>query len=135
MEEAFYIDSNVFIYAALNRGETGMKARSLLQKIKTSGLNFSTSALTFDEVFWKVFRERSREDALNATKTLLLVSEIRFIPVDLQVLFLTQSLLQKYRLDPRDAIHLACARSKNIKNIISDDKDFDKIEGIKRIGI
>ena len=36
-------------------------------------------------------------------------------------------------LKPRDAIHLATAKSMKCKAIISDDSDFEKIEGIKRI--
>ncbi|MEK6973865.1 MAG: type II toxin-antitoxin system VapC family toxin [Nanoarchaeota archaeon] len=41
--------------------------------------------------------------------------------------------IEKYGLKPRDAFHLAIMENFNIKEIVSDDSDFDKIKGIKRI--
>ena len=49
-----YLDSNIFIYAAVNTQEPGEKARSLLQRIQQGDEKAETSALTFEEVFWAI---------------------------------------------------------------------------------
>jgi predicted nucleic acid-binding protein len=38
-------------------------------------------------------------------------------------------------LRPSDAIHIGAMRSNGIKLIVSEDEDFDKVEGVKRIWI
>jgi len=40
--------------------------------------------------------------------------------------------MAKYKLSPRDSIHIASALSKKTKTIVSDDEDFDHIKEIKR---
>lgn len=135
MEEIFYLDSNVFIYAAIDTGRMGIKSRNILDSVKSNSKIFYTSALTFDEVFWKVLTKSNRKYALEIGSLMLLLPGLRFIPVDTQILSLTYQYLQESSLSPRDAIHVACSSSKKIKNIVSEDKDFDKVEGIKRRSI
>ena len=43
-----------------------------------------------------------------------------------------EEIIEKYNLKPRDAIHVASALTNNIKEIVSDDPDFDKVKEIKR---
>jgi predicted nucleic acid-binding protein len=43
--------------------------------------------------------------------------------------------LLKYGLKPSDAIHLATMEKAGISNIVSEDREFDKVRGIKRIWI
>ena len=42
-------------------------------------------------------------------------------------------LYEQQRIQPRDAIHLATMRFKNITTIFTNDADFDKVQNIKRI--
>lgn len=62
-----YLDSGVFIYAALSREPIAKRARQLLQKVKAAHEPASSSALSFD-VVWAVQKHRSRDDALAATR-------------------------------------------------------------------
>jgi predicted nucleic acid-binding protein len=41
----------------------------------------------------------------------------------------------KMGLRPSDAMHIGAMRSNGIKLIVSEDEDFDKVEGVKRIWI
>jgi predicted nucleic acid-binding protein len=43
--------------------------------------------------------------------------------------------IEDYGLKPRDAFHLAVMKSFNIKEIASDDSDFDRVEWVRRIKI
>jgi predicted nucleic acid-binding protein len=42
-------------------------------------------------------------------------------------------LLREHRLKPRDAIHVATMQEYDIRTIVSEDTDFDRVPGITRI--
>ena len=88
-----------------------------------------------DEIFNKITKLKDKKFALIVSKLFLNLKNLNFINADLEIINYSHSLLEKYDLGPRDAIHLACALSKGINNIISNDKDFDKISEIKRFDI
>lgn len=127
-----YIDSNLFIYAALSLKEKGKKARSHIKKIRKGNTKAVTSVLTFDEVFWKVQQGRGFESALKIGKTFLQTNNLMLVEVNDEVLWRTYNLIEKYELDSRDGIHLACALEKGVHTIISEDEDFDQVKEIDR---
>ena len=131
-----YIDSNVFIYPVIydsETDETARRAKEILLKIEHGEIYAYTSTLTWDEVVWVVSRTLSKEDGIYQGRKLLGFPNLEFIEVDKNVLSIAQTLLDKYgELNPRDSIHVASAISKKIKQIISDDKDFDIVKEIKR---
>jgi len=127
-----YLDANVFLSAILNQEDEGEKARDLLQKLQKAEIVAATSALSFDEVFWIVKKHRGFISALKAAKTLLEIPNLTFLEVNDQTLWSAYNLAEKYKLDPRDAIHIACALDHAIFTIISEDEHFDKVKEIKR---
>ena|SRR3989344_5880976 len=127
-----YLDSNVFIYAAVNNSAKGETSRNIIKNIRLGELEATTSSLTFDEVFWKVKKERGFENALIAGKAFLELPNLILIDVTAPIIWQAYELIKEYHLDPRDAIHAACALSKNIKTIISDDPDFDWVKKFER---
>lgn len=130
-----YIDSNVFIFAALNREELGEKARALLKDVQEGKKAAATSALTFDEVTWKILHARGFEAALLVAQDILEMPSLILLDANASVLATSFNLMKLYRLFPRDAIHAASAINNRVFTIVSEDKDFDKVKGIKRIGI
>jgi len=130
-----YIDSNVFIYPVIYQTEKQQKAKKtkeMLLKIESGELSAYTSTLTWDEVVWVVSRVLGRNDGICQGKKLLGFPNLEFIDVDEGILALAQTLLDKYKLSPRDSIHVASALSRKIKTIISDDKDLDQVKEITR---
>lgn len=127
-----YLDSNLFIYAALYTDERGQRARDLMKKIRKGEEKAITSALTYDEVTWKVKREKGPEASLKAGQSLLEMKNLLFVSIDDEVLWRAHNLIKEHELDPRDAIHLACSLKKGVYTIISEDEDFDDIEDINR---
>ena len=132
MEKSFYIDSNIFIFAYSEDKENGVVCRKILDLIIENKITAFTSTLTFDEIFNKIMRLKDKQTALIVSDLFLNLNNLKFIEVDLNIVSSSLFLLKKYNLGLRDAIHLACAFSKDLKNIITNDKDFDKIEEIKR---
>jgi predicted nucleic acid-binding protein len=127
-----YIDSSVFLYAALSQEEIGNKARALLGEVQQGKKNACSSALTFDEIVWVVKRYRSMESAIVAGEAFLNFPNLKLTPVNGDLLIEALEMIKKYRLDPRDAIHAASAISEEAEEIVSTDQHFDGIAGLHR---
>lgn len=127
-----YLDSSVFIYAFLDQEERGEKCRTKLKNLQEGKESAVTSTLTFDEVFWKVKRGRGLAVALEVAETVLRLPHLTFIDVTSEIIWHALALIKEYQLDPRDAIHAACALSQGITIIISEDEDFEVITELER---
>ncbi|MGA1821460.1 MAG: type II toxin-antitoxin system VapC family toxin [Thermoplasmatota archaeon] len=128
-----YLDSNVFICAALYDDATGEYARDIIKRVRCGEFRASTSTLTFDEVYWIVKREKGKEAALKIINAFLHMRNLDFIAVDKELLFATYELLEDRDLDPRDSIHLACAIESRASILVSEDSDFDEIDLIENL--
>lgn len=127
-----YLDSNVFIYAAIDTGNKGNMARMILSRLQVGTMEAATSSLSYDEFFWKLNREKGHNAALSCTKALMELPNLRVLAVDENVMLRAVTLLDKYNLSIRDAIHAAAALENGISEIISEDSDFDSIPDLKR---
>ncbi len=126
------MDSNVFIYATLNTEAPGNKARSLLEKIRQGQEQAKTSALTINEILWNVKKHRNLDDAIDAGEAFLNFPNLELANVTGELVAYALSIIKKYRLDPRDAIHAASAITGKADYIVSTDTHFDKIKELKR---
>jgi predicted nucleic acid-binding protein len=130
-----YVDSNVFLYSALyspHLEPKAKRAKEILQKIENKELSAATSTLTWDEVVWVASKLLGRSCGIAQGQKLLGFPNLEFINVDEAIIAQAQSLMDKYKLSPRDSIHIASALSRKATIIISDDEDFDQIKEIKR---
>ena len=131
-----YIDSNVFIYPIIadeNTEEKSHLSKNVLIKIAEGKLDARTSVLTWDELVWSVKKFIGQEIAKEEGKKFLEFPNLRILNIDENIINEAQKILEEYDLKPRDSIHAACAIKNNIKEIVSDDPDFDKISEIRRI--
>lgn len=127
-----YIDANVFVMASLNMEDEGENARSFLKDVQTGKIEASSSTLTLDELVWAVKKNRNLEDSIVAGEAFLSMSGLRLVVVSGDLLASALAIMKEYRLDPRDAIHVASAQSGGAKVIVSSDKHFDRLRHIKR---
>ena len=58
---------------------------------------------------------------------------IEIISIEEEDLKFIEKFLLNYNLRPSDAIHLATMEKAGIKNIVTEDEDFDKVKEVKRI--
>lgn len=127
-----YLDANFFIFALLDRTDKGVEARRILQMI-VKGERALTSPLALDEVMWVLIKGGKKHllrmaiEGIYSTPNLDVVEVISTAPI------LALDLIERYDLRPRDALHIAIMRENNVDTIVSDDEDFDRIEGLKRI--
>lgn len=127
-----YVDSSVFISAAIDNGPEGVSCREFLAGLGSEAVA-CTSFLTIDEVLWKVRKHRSLAAALRVCRSMLESPFLRFIEVNAEVINAALILVEKNGLDPRDAIHAASMRTVGSSEIASLDADFDQVPGVRRV--
>lgn len=131
---AVYLDSNVFILAALSSNKKAEKAKEFIKNTILGELTAVTSSLTIDEVVWKIWKEaKDRELGIEEGLRILQFDNLRIIEIDGNIMKASLKFMTQYKsLKPRDAIHLAAALRAHASAIVSDDSDFDNIKEIKR---
>jgi uncharacterized protein len=113
-----YVDSNVFLFSALYSPDLeskAKKAKEILVQIENGTLLASTSTLTWDEVVWVATKLLGKTDGIAQGQKLLGFPNLKFINADEEVIAQAQALMGKYKLSPRDSIHIASALSKKKK--------------------
>lgn len=128
-----YLDANVFVHAIASSDKRGDFFREFLKGSLDEDL--FTCSLTWDEVVHSLTRLLGKEKALLEGEKLLSLSGLLWLPVSRDVIVQAQGLMGMYGLKPRDAIHAASALRKGISKIASDDTDFDKVKGLKRMRV
>jgi len=128
----YYLDSNMVIYASGDFGQKGEWCRSVISMIESKAISACTSYLTYDEYFYKIKKEFSHADAVILSEVFLNIANLKFIPVDRQVIFTAQRLLKEYQINPRDALHAATASLAGCEEIITEHLDFNKFSFISR---
>jgi hypothetical protein len=131
VDVASYVDVNIFVYWLGNHPLLGKAAYKWIKKIEnaTKG-KYVTSSLTLYETLVIIAGLTGRslkdkrlvEDVINAMVHLkgLLIAPLK--PEDF-----TQAvkLMKEYDIDYEDSIHLTVALRKGVKEIVTNDKDFD----------
>ncbi|MBS3099145.1 type II toxin-antitoxin system VapC family toxin [Candidatus Pacearchaeota archaeon] len=130
-----YVDANIFLNPVLYKDGKAEKCREILRQITGGEIAAVTSFLTWDEFVHVIRKQLGREIATKEGDKFLKFPNLTFLKVDENVIFKAQELIAEYNVKPRDAIHAASALAKGIREIISDDPDFDKIKELKRIRI
>ncbi len=130
-----YIDANIFIYAVNSSSVNFQQCKDFLMKIAKGEIEAATSFLAWDEFFWATKRNLGLELAKMESSKFLDMPNLKFIVADEAIIRTAQKLTESAGLDPRDAIHAASAISRGIKQIVSDDPDFDAVKELKRIQV
>lgn len=129
-----YIDSNIFIFAAIDRSELGDNCRKVLDKIQNTDLTCASSFLTIDEVIWVIKKKLGKENAVRIAKASLSLP-VKWIEVDRTIMFRMIEYFNDNNLDPRESLHISSMREAGINTILSEDGDFDNVKGIKRLSV
>lgn len=132
----FYIDSNIFIYPVIYDEDAiseSKNCKSFLLKIASGGVEAYTSVITWDEVTWIVRRILGVEASVALGSKFLRFPNLKILGIRKTTILKAQEVMEKYGLRPRDAIHAATAIENKITTIVSYDRGFDSVSGLKRI--
>jgi len=134
--DLLYVDSDVFLYPVIY-DETAVveakESKDLLLKIALGKIEAYTSSITWDEITWVVRKLFGTDLSLNEGKRFLSFPNLRLLGIKRTTVLKAQEIVEKYKLRPRDAVHIAAALENKITTIVSYDKDFDLIKEIERI--
>ena len=133
MKAMIYLDANIFIYPITGTGTKSEACIEILDKVFNGEQEAGTSVLTWDEFQYSLWKTIGKEKAIEESSIFLKSPNLKFFKVDSEIIQKAQKLSEEYNLKPRDAIHTASMIVNGIKEIISDDPDFDKVQEIKRI--
>jgi predicted nucleic acid-binding protein len=130
-----YLDANFFVFGVTGTDARAQRILALLDQVEKGKTAFA-SALVVDEVIWALRRNKQDwdfiqqvvEDIYNTVNL-----EVCDVPGDLPLDALR--VMDEHRLKPRDALHVALMKRYGITEIASDDSDFDRVPGIKRIKV
>ncbi len=127
-----YIDVNVFVYWLTAHPTFGQKALHWIKKVEEgSRASFVTASLTLYETIVIIagltrttLRNQKLVDKILAAFTTL--KNLKIIPLTPTDYLEALKLMSQHSLDFEDALHLTVALRKKSREIVSNDKDFDR---------
>jgi predicted nucleic acid-binding protein len=148
-----FIDANIFTYLLTGHPTYGRSCQELLEKVEQGNIEAFISPLVIDEVSYVLMVQTARrtggpQDARSRKKAMLHAWQDCLVPVHefhgyldvliskghLKVLSLDYSIskialecAREYRLLPRDALHTACCKAFGIKEMATNDADFERV--------
>jgi len=125
-----FLDANIFIHLYSRRDRQGQSCMALIERVG-KGENAVTSPLVVDEVAYVLEDSIGQERALQSVRHLLRIKNLRLLDINRATAELAIGYIGR-GLDPSDAFHAALMKQNGIQTICSYDKDFDKIDEIKR---
>ncbi|MEM2368036.1 MAG: type II toxin-antitoxin system VapC family toxin [Candidatus Bathyarchaeia archaeon] len=128
----YFIDSNIFFYAKILDREYGDACAKILRKIEGGEIKAVTSTLVIVELANALRKYRlSRE--VKAVVDAVFSLDIQVFEVDPLDVRIAVQIFDEFRISPYDCVHVAVMKKAGIEEIISADKDFDKINWIRRL--
>jgi len=126
-----FIDSNVFFYAKIMDREYGNACAEILNRIVRGEVEAATSVLVAVELA-NALVKYGLSNEVKETIDGLFSLEISIHEVDQFDIRNAASIFDEFKISPYDCVHIAVMRRVGVNEIISADKDFDKVNLIKR---
>jgi predicted nucleic acid-binding protein len=130
-EELLFVDSNVFFYAKIMDREYGPSCAQVLRKIHERKIMAATSVLVTLEVA-NALRKFGLAKEVKDTVDSIFSLGILILNVDGSDIRNAIDFFHRHRISPYDCAHVAVMKRAEVSSIISADRDFDRVPGIKR---
>jgi len=127
----YFIDSNIFFYAKIIDREYGDACKRVLSRIVDGELKAATSALALIEVANSLMKYGLSSEVRNVVDAIfsLDIPIYETDPLDVRD---AMEIFDEAKISLYDCAHAAIMRRAGITNIISADKDFDRISWVRR---
>lgn len=134
---AFYIDTNVFVYAIENHPKYGRKCATILSDIQEKKIEASSSTLVLVELINvlvklnKLLSSRG-EKKLVIADNITSVLSLPIIWIDLDIRIIETAATYDYPVNGIGYLHIASMNANSIIDILSADRELDKVKSISR---
>ena len=129
------IDANVVIYAAGKAHPLQEEARKILERVAEGTLHANVDTEVLQEILHVYDARKERRKGFDTVDDLLALFP-NPVPIGREEIEAARDLMRAYSfLGARDAIHAAVARTHDLEGIVTADKVFDRIKGVKRFDL
>ena len=148
-----FLDTNILLYAVTDHPRFGQWCNTLLDRIHRGDvighvsvivLNEFTHKLIIGEIAQKtglkpgqvIQHLKRKPEALEELGAYAIIDEVDtgydliVLEVTADIFRMARRLMQVHRLMSNDALHLAVMQKNNLQNLVTNDFDFDGIEGV-----
>ena len=130
----YFLDSSTLIHAADGKAKFHEECLSIISKASKGEIQAATSLETLEETLYVLSKLTSPSVGLSAVSDFLKMSKIKKYELTLPIFEQAMEIVETTSLkQPKDAINVATMLENKIQLIISEDKDYDKVQLIKRI--
>jgi predicted nucleic acid-binding protein len=146
--EKVFVDSNILIYHLTQDELYGELSRNFLKRIEEGELSGYTSPVVVSEVLFmfikawimghkgiapgKIIHYLKRNPQvlgeIDFSKPIELVSTLEVLPTTEETISHSYAYISKYHLLPNDAINLSLIRKNGIRNLVTQDSDFNDVD-------
>lgn len=150
-----FIDTNIFLYTIKSNNKFSRYCGDYISRVKYGELLGFVSPLVISELFYKLIMiEISETKKLDTSKSKIFLKEnpgiisklkksskvieelymyegIKILQLGEEISKLSLELSKEYGLLPNDAIHAATCKYYDIKNIATNDSDFERVDFLK----
>ena len=148
-----YIDANVFLYSAFNHPDFGESCKNLLERVDRGEIDGHVSDFVLNEVFHKLMIAEITKKLTMSTREAIsyikenpkVISELETIWEEMKIIEESNIVILKnitvfpefvqisreYNLMATDAFHVTVMEKSGIKDIVTFDNDFERVDFIK----
>ncbi len=132
------LDTNVVVYAIENHPKYGIACKKILEDIESRKLEVSASVLVLVELINvltklnRILKKRGRKP-LSIKENIQAVLSLPVVWIDLDVLIIEKASEYTFEINGVDYIHVASMEVGSISEVLSADKDLDKVRIVRRI--
>ena len=133
-----YLDTNVIVYAIENHPRYGSSCKKILEDVEAGKLEASSSILVLVELV-NVLKKLNDLLSVQGRRGLSIkdnveaVMSLPIVWIDLDFLVVERASAYSFDVNGIDYVHLASMELNSISEILSADKDLDKVVTVKRV--
>lgn len=133
-EPTYFLDSTTLIHAIDKSAESQKECLNIINKAAKGIINAATSLETLEETLFILSKLTSPSTALRVTHDYLKITKIKKYEMNLTIFENALEIMEITPLKrPKDAINVATMLEHHIPKIISEDKEYDKLNLIQRV--
>lgn len=129
-----FLDTSVLMFAAGTEHPLREPCRRALRYAVRERIPLVTDAEVLQEILHRYFSLGRAKDAEAVYRSACAVCE-EVIPITEEAIARALELsLDRARMSPRDALHVAVMERRDIRRILTTDRDFDEVKAVRRVG-